>query len=64
MLKREQLTNWMVEEHFDDVFNLEELTTEQMEEIYNCFAYNKDADDVERALDKCLDGINNPKIWK
>ncbi|MFA5715623.1 MAG: hypothetical protein WC998_07780 [Candidatus Paceibacterota bacterium] len=64
MLKREQLTNWMIGEHFDDVFNLEELATEQMEEIYNCFAYNKDADDVERALDKCLDNINNPKIWK
>ena len=49
----------------DDILNLEELTLEQMQGIYDCFANNKDPEKAESALMDYLEKeINNPKIWK
>lgn len=61
---QEQLLEWLEEVDLGDILNLEELTVEQMEAIQYCFTNNKDPDDVESALMKCLDSIDNPKIWK
>lgn len=57
------LIEWMQEEGFDNLLNLEELTLEQMHDIRG-IVRSKDYGCWEEVLDEYLSEINNPKIWK
>ena len=59
----EMLIEWMQEEGFDNLLNLEELTLDQMHDIRSIVT-SKDYGCWQEVLEKYLSEIHNPKIWK
>jgi len=65
-LYEESLMEWMEEDGWDDILNLEEMTVEQMQHVQDIRCYYKDPDEGEKFSMEYLEDIaeKKPKLMK